>query len=101
LEGVIHNAVSAPTNVSQEDVDNENADSDNDFSKSLFAKLEIFFTKVVDVKVQIHMVEITLFLYGDKTTVVGQPLKIEKIRNLINIKHTLEPPSIVCKQYEE
>jgi hypothetical protein len=74
LEGVIHYAISAPTNVSQEDVDNENADSDNDFSKSLFAKPEIFFTKVVDFIVQIHMVEIALFLYGDKTTVVGQPL---------------------------
>jgi len=29
---------------------------------------------VVDVVVQIHMVEIALFLYNDKTTVVGQPL---------------------------
>jgi hypothetical protein len=86
LEGVIYNAISAPTNVSQEDVDNENADSDDDFSKSLFAKPEIFFTKVVDVVIQIHMVEIALFLYGDKTTVVGQPLVNHRPLYVSNMK---------------
>jgi len=64
LEGVTHNAVSAPTNVSKKDVNNKKADS-------LFAKPDIFFMKVVDVIIQIHMVEIALFLYGDKTIVVG------------------------------
>jgi hypothetical protein len=67
LEGETHNTISAPTNVSKEDVNNEKVDS-------LFAKLDVFITKVVDVIIQIHMVEIALFLYGDKTTVVGQPL---------------------------
>jgi hypothetical protein len=80
LEGETHNAISAPTNVSKEDVNNKKADS-------LFAKPEVFITKVVDIVVQLHMVEIALFLYGDKTIVVGQPLA--------------KPPSIVCKQYEE
>jgi hypothetical protein len=54
FEGVIHNAVSAPTNVSKEDVDNKNADS-------LFAKPDIFFTKVVDIVVQILWLRLLYF----------------------------------------
>jgi hypothetical protein len=67
LEGETQNDNNEPTDVSKEDDNNEKADP-------LFAKPEVFVTKVVDVVVQIHMVEIALFLYGDKTTIVGQPL---------------------------
>jgi hypothetical protein len=74
-----HNAISAPTNVSKEDVNNEKADS-------LFAKPDVFITKVVDVIIQIHMVEIALFLYGNKTTVVGQPLVNHRPLYVSNMK---------------
>jgi len=80
LEGGTHNAVSAPTNVSNEDVNN------NKKADSLFDKPEVFVTKVVDVLVQIHVVEIAIFLYGDKTTVVGQPLANHRPLFVSNMK---------------
>jgi hypothetical protein len=67
LEGETQNDNNAPTDVSKEDDNNEKVDP-------LFAKPEVFVTKVVDLVIQIHMVEIALFLYGNKTTMVGQPL---------------------------
>jgi hypothetical protein len=79
LEGETHNAISAPTNVSKEDVNNEKADS-------IFAKLDVFIMKVVDVIIQIHMVKIALFLYGDKTTVVGQLLVNHRPLYVSNMK---------------
>jgi hypothetical protein len=52
----------------------------------LFAKPEVFVTKEVDVIIQIHMIEIALFLYGDKTTVVGQPLVNHRPLFVCNMK---------------
>ena len=64
---VTSNYDNVPTDVSNE--------KDNvEYANPLFAKPEVFVTKVVDVVVQIHMVEIALFLYGDNTRVVGQLL---------------------------
>ncbi len=54
--------------------------------KSALDKLDVFVTKVVDVIIQIHMVEIALFLYGDKTTVVGQPLVNHRPLYVSNMK---------------
>jgi len=69
----------APTYVSNEKDNVENANP-------LFAKPEVFMMKVVDVIVQIHMVEIALFLYGDNTTVVGQPLVNHRLLFVSNMK---------------
>jgi hypothetical protein len=79
LEGATRNDNNAPTNVSNEDDNIEKANP-------LFAKPEVFVTKVVDVIVQIHMVEIALFLYGDNTTVVEQPLVNHRPLFVSNIK---------------
>jgi hypothetical protein len=79
LEGATRNDNNAPTNVSNEDDNIENANP-------LFAKPEVFVTKVVDVVVQIHMVEIALFLYGNNTTVVGQPLVNHRPLFISNMK---------------
>jgi hypothetical protein len=52
----------------------------------LFAKPEVFITKVVDVVIQIHMVEIALFPNGNSTTVVGQPLVNHRPLFVCNMK---------------